>query len=45
MQPIHIMILATMAIIGCMWASVSEAELAQCEKLHSRAVCIHSTLP
>lgn len=45
MQPIHIMLLATLAIIGCMWASISEADLAQCEKRMSREVCIHSVMP
>jgi len=45
MQPIHIMILATLAIIGCMWASTSESDLQQCQKYQSREVCIHSTLP
>lgn len=45
MRPIYVMALATLAIIGCMWASISEDDLTQCEKHQSREVCIHSTLP
>lgn len=45
MQPIHVMLLATIAIIGCMWASTNEDDLAQCEKYQSREVCIHSVMP
>jgi len=42
---ITLAILAVMAMTAMAWASPSEDDLAVCEKLHSRATCIHSVMP